>query len=164
MNKDPVGVHSPLQLQSTNSLGSYKPPIDYMGALAKLVDHPAYNAAQMIPGLNIPANALAYVSHADRGMTGDAVWDSLGMVPGVGMLRGAKPLAAMADWGKTVSTLAQNYPRAMGRAASGVSQDAANSLLMMARMTGRQAGNAAQVKQSIDTIVPAVQAATSIYE
>ncbi len=56
------------------------------GAIHSMVDHPLFSVAQVVPGLNIPANALAYGSHMARDMTGDAVVDSLSMIPGAGFV------------------------------------------------------------------------------
>ena len=156
----------PLQLRMSNELSRLPnaPPFDPMAQLATLVDHPAYNVAQMIPGVNIPANALAYVSHVQRGQTGDAVWDSLGMIPGVGMLKGAKALDSMKDWGQTVASLAKNYPNAMSNVARQMPDDMVNSLRLMARMTGRQVGNVSQVKQGIDAGTSTASAAVNNYD
>ena len=148
---------TPLQLQSSNQLA--KPPVDYMAKLAAIVDHPAYNVAQMIPGVNIPANALAYASHMQQGEYDKAKWDSLGMVPGAGVLKGAKLLDSMKDWGNTVAALAKNYPGAMMRTAATLPNEGMDALRVMGRMTGRQVGNAMQVKNAIDASVPTAQAA-----
>jgi hypothetical protein len=56
-------------------------------SLADVVDHPAYQAAQMIPLANIPLNAVAYGSHMSRGMHNQAMLDAVGVVPGAGMAR-----------------------------------------------------------------------------
>ena len=156
----PTESTAPLQLQMTTQLN--KPPVDYMGMLGAVVDHPLYNAAQMIPFANIPLNALAYGSHMDRGMYDDAKWDSAGMLPGVGLIKGAKTLNALREWGPTVLGLAKNYPGAMMRTAVSAPGDMVNALQMMGRMTARQVGNVAQVKQGIDATTPVAQAAERI--
>lgn len=147
----------PLPLQMSNQLQS--PPVDYAEMLAKFVDHPVYNVAQMIPGVNIPANALAYASHMQQGEYDKAKWDSAGMIPGVGMLKGAKLLDALKDWGTTATALAKNYPAGMARAAATLPSEGLDALQLMTRMTGRQVGNGMQVKNAIDVSVPLVQAA-----
>ena len=122
-------------------------PNQAWNALAAVVDHPLYNAAQIAPGLNIPANALAYASHMQRGNTEQAMWDSAGLIPGVrgiGMAEKVMPrLAEMGkDWGSTVYNLAKNYPAAMVRS------DPRTAV----RMTGRQVGNGMQIKQGAEAI------------
>ena len=123
-------------------------PNQAWNALAALVDHPVYNTAQIAPGFNIPANALAYVSHMQRGDTEQAMWDSAGLIPGVrgiGMAEKAIPrLAEMGkDWGSTVYNLAKNYPSAIVRS------DPRTAV----RMTGRQVGNGMQIKQGAEAMI-----------
>lgn len=149
--------YTPLPLKMSNQLQN--PPVDYAGMLAKFVDHPAYNVAQMIPGVNIPANVLAYASHMQQGEYDKAKWDSAGIIPGVGMMKGVKILDALKDWGKTTVALANNYPGGMARAAATLPSEGLDALQLMARMTGRQVGNGMQVKNGIDAFVPLVQAA-----
>ena len=124
-----------------------------------VVDHPLYNVAQMAPGLNIPANALAYASHMKRGMQGEAMWDSAGVIPGVkgvGVAERALPrlVEAGADWANTAYNLAKNYPTGLRRAVSVGDPRAA------VRMTGRQVGNFMQGKQAADGVISPVQAMT----
>lgn len=149
--------YTPLPLQMSNQLQN--PPTDYAGLLAKFVDHPAYNVAQIVPGVNIPASALAYASHMQRGEFDKAKWDSAGMIPGVGMLKGVKLLDALKDWGTTATALAKNYPGSMARAAATLPSEGLDALQLMARMTGRQVGNGIQVKNMSDAAVSLVQAA-----
>lgn len=131
-------------------------PNQAWNAFASLVDHPVYTAAQITPGLNIPANALAYASHMQRGQTNEAMWDSAGLIPGlrgIGMAEKAVPrlLEMGKDWGTTAYNLAKNYPAAMMRA------DPRTAI----RMTGRQVGNGMQLKQAADVVVSPANAAVN---
>lgn len=92
-------------------------------AVDTAVDHPIYNAAQMIPVVNMPLAATAYASHVARGNTGEAMLDAVNMIP-------AAPLARMIPkaWNMTrgamnahamrVSTIANGLQAATGSASA----------------------------------------------
>jgi len=127
-----------------------------------VVDHPAFNVAQVVPGLNIPTNALAYASHVARGDTQAAMLDSLAMIPGVkgiNMASNGVPAAinAIRTWPDIAFGLAKNYPSAVAKQLSGVDSipSLLESLQMISRMTGRQVGVGMQAKQLGDIAVNA---------
>lgn len=66
---------------------------DWRGAVIRraerVVDNPLYQAAQTVPGLNIPLSAAAYPVHVASGNTVDAALDATSMIPGFGLTVGA---------------------------------------------------------------------------
>jgi len=134
-----------------------------------VVDHPLFNVAQVIPGLNIPTNAVAYASHMARGNTQGAMLDSLAMIPGVkgvGVVGTGVPVAidAMRTWPGIAFGLSKNYPNAVAKSLNGIDSmpSLLESLRMLTRMTGRQIGVGMQAKQLGDIAVDSTKSAIEL--
>lgn len=124
----------PQALSAGAALGSLRQ------ATHNLVDSPLYKAASLIPGPNVPMNALAYGSHVDRGQTGEAVLDSAAMVPGVGLVGPA------AGGLKAAMNVMKSNPFRLG------------DPRIAARMVGRKVGVGMQGEQVADAGISNAQA------